>query len=514
MKKIFSSILALAIAAFTFTACEDVPEPYTVPGGGGTEVLPGNGDGTESNPYDVTAVKAKGSGTDFYVKGYIVGYVSGMSLSSGAVFSSDTCTVKSNLLIAETADETNVSKCLPIQLPSGAVRDGINLSQNKGNIKQEVILYGNIEKYFGATGIKGVTYAKLGAKEYGTKPSENPDTPSDEKTIFLEEFDNGQGGFTFSNVKMAPELSGVWKATAYNTSTYIIASAFANNTSYESEAWAVSPAINLKDSKVAHLNFRHAINKLQDVNRIPDMMTVWVSTDFAGDAAKATWKQIEVPNYPEGTSWTFVDAGQMDLTEYCGKEKVYVGFKYMSESGLSGSWEVDAFKITGDGTPMGSGTVTPEPDPDPNPGEDGKAVVTKAENVITMTAPGVAASGATVVCDLNTYGWASPSDPELVTLEDGTTISFAQEGGNNAPKFYEATKGVRMYALNSMTIKGSKAIAKVVVTCDVYNNTNQVGNDMLFATIAGNTWKMVNDHTGNSGGTQVRAQTIAITYAE
>lgn len=36
MKKILYSVMALAIAAMTFTACEDVPAPYDIPTGGGT----------------------------------------------------------------------------------------------------------------------------------------------------------------------------------------------------------------------------------------------------------------------------------------------------------------------------------------------------------------------------------------------------------------------------------------------------------------------------------------------
>ena len=42
MKKILFSVLALAMAAFSFTSCEDVPAPYDDPnaGGGGEVVLP------------------------------------------------------------------------------------------------------------------------------------------------------------------------------------------------------------------------------------------------------------------------------------------------------------------------------------------------------------------------------------------------------------------------------------------------------------------------------------------
>ena len=38
MKKHFSKLLFLAMAAITFTACEDVPDPYDIPGKG-TSVL-------------------------------------------------------------------------------------------------------------------------------------------------------------------------------------------------------------------------------------------------------------------------------------------------------------------------------------------------------------------------------------------------------------------------------------------------------------------------------------------
>ena len=37
MKKFFYPIMAFAIAAFTLTACEDVPEPYEIPSGADTE---------------------------------------------------------------------------------------------------------------------------------------------------------------------------------------------------------------------------------------------------------------------------------------------------------------------------------------------------------------------------------------------------------------------------------------------------------------------------------------------
>ena len=60
MKKIYFSMMALAIAAFTFTSCEDVPEPYNNPWnliGGGDDtpvVVDPAGSGTAEDPYNVT----------------------------------------------------------------------------------------------------------------------------------------------------------------------------------------------------------------------------------------------------------------------------------------------------------------------------------------------------------------------------------------------------------------------------------------------------------------------------
>ncbi len=139
-------------------------------GGGGSDTPDPTGKGSYSEPYDVTAAIAAASGTGVYVKGYIVGYVEGQVLSSGAHFTTDGCDVKSNMLIASSASETDISKCMPVQLPNGDVRTGLNLQDNPGNIKKEVLLYGNIEKYFGATGVKAVTYAEIDGKTIGTKP--------------------------------------------------------------------------------------------------------------------------------------------------------------------------------------------------------------------------------------------------------------------------------------------------------------------------------------------------------
>ena len=185
MKKTIKSLLALAAVAFTFAACSDVPEPYPAPGSTPKEEI---GDGTEEDPLTVSKAIKKGSSTGAFVKGYIVGYIWGTKADVGAVFgASDTATVASNILFAESADETSVSKCMPVQLPVGAVRTALNLKDNKGMYKKEVTLYGTIEKYFGNTGMKQVSYAIADGQTYGTKPGE-PEPEGEVQTVTIAEF--------------------------------------------------------------------------------------------------------------------------------------------------------------------------------------------------------------------------------------------------------------------------------------------------------------------------------------
>ena len=135
--------------------------------------------------------------------------------------------------------------------------------------------------------------------------------------------------------------------------------------------------------------------------------------------------------------------------------------------------------------------------------------------VLTLTNTSLTASANTVTVDLSQQGWENAADATTITLSDGTTISFEKGESGSTPKFYTATNGVRLYAKNYIKITGaSKAIAKVILNCDSYNGTDYVGNDLLYGLADGLAMFIYNDHTGTSGGVQLRVKTIEITYAE
>ena len=174
MKKYIFSVLMAAMAAFTFSSCEDVPAPYTQPTQPGAPTTPEVAtQGTEASPYTVTDAKTVKTGTSKYIKGYIVGYVPDKALNE-AIFgdASSAETAPTNILLAAKADEKEVNNCMPIQLPAGDLRTALNLKNNPGNLKKELIICGNIETYFGAIGLKSPVYAKIDGKEIGKKPGD------------------------------------------------------------------------------------------------------------------------------------------------------------------------------------------------------------------------------------------------------------------------------------------------------------------------------------------------------
>lgn len=130
---------------------------------------PGEGEaGSETDPYTIDEAfanqGAKDNGVQVWIEGYIVGFVDGMNFPDNAVFGTEGET-NTNIIIAASADEKDTSKCMPVQLPKGAIRDGLNVIANPTNLGKAVKLQGTLEPYFGKPGIKFVKKAYLDGVE-------------------------------------------------------------------------------------------------------------------------------------------------------------------------------------------------------------------------------------------------------------------------------------------------------------------------------------------------------------
>lgn len=162
---------------FTPTAVGDYEGKLTISGGGLKEnveiALSGSslvvsGEGTKEVPFTVGDVFIlNNSGAKAWVEGYIVGSADG-SLDK-AVIGSVEGAVASNMLIAASADETDVANCVPVQL-SGDVRSALNLVDNPGNLFKSVKLYAALQAYFSVCGLKSVTEYELEGQEPEPEP--------------------------------------------------------------------------------------------------------------------------------------------------------------------------------------------------------------------------------------------------------------------------------------------------------------------------------------------------------
>ena len=121
--------------------------------------------GSKTNPYTVEEIQAfdpaetESLPTDkVWVKGYIAGCV---NTSNGNEVSTED-PVASNLALSSTGTVTSV---IPVQLPSGAVRNALNVVDNAGNVGKEVLVFGNIQKYCQVAGVKNVTQYEFTGNE-------------------------------------------------------------------------------------------------------------------------------------------------------------------------------------------------------------------------------------------------------------------------------------------------------------------------------------------------------------
>ena len=114
------------------------------------KVVACQGKGTKEEPYTIgDLTKLANPGTKAWVMGYIIGEIKDNELSTSGFENN------SNIALADAIGETK--KYAPIQLPSGAIRDALNLVSNPANLNKQVALYGTLEAYFSMPGVKSVS---------------------------------------------------------------------------------------------------------------------------------------------------------------------------------------------------------------------------------------------------------------------------------------------------------------------------------------------------------------------
>lgn len=451
-------LVALA-TTLSFTSCEDVPAPYDIPTGGNTgggTTVDTEGDGTEAKPFSAADIKSgKAKGNDVYVKGYIVGFVPDKDISE-AKFTADGCEATSNVLIAASADETSVDKVVPVQLPYGDVRTAINLKDNPNNLKQEVILGGNIENYFGKPGVKSVVWAKIGDKEVGKKPGTEV------------------------------VIAGTPKGTGSKEDPFNIA--------------AVNKYIKDGGAADVEVYVKGKVSELVEFKEQYGSINYYISEDGTTNNQFYVYGGLGLGK----NKFTKLDELKVgDELIICGKVK-----------NSSGTYEFDYNNYIYSLNGKTEGGTTPDTPDTPELAAGLKLDTTNG--LVKFVNEGVE-EGEAATFEVKDMGFEDPEQKGVqvteVTLSDGTKLTFsADEGEKSKPTYFGKYGAIRIYKNCSINIAGKSKIAKVVFTCD---GKTYVGNTTASLAFEGNNITYKNVYTAEQGGgVQFRFKTIKITYAK
>lgn len=463
MKKYIFSVLMAAMAAFTFSSCEDVPEPYTMPTkpetGGTTEGV-AKGTGTAADPYNSVAVtnycKTLEAGVEsdkeVYIKGKVVSIKEQFSTNFG----------NGSFYIAD--DETSEKFYIFRSLYLGNKKWTTNDPELKEG--DEVVVCAKVMNYMGNTPETVANKTYLVSLNGKTAGGTTPDTPT------------------------AGEAKG--DGTAANPFNSVAAQKY---------------TAALEAGVVTDKEF-YIKGKVQSVKE-QFSATYGNGSFYIADDANSTQFYIFRIYYFGGEKWK---KGDMTLKE---GDEIVVCAKLINYMGNTPETNQGGKLISVNGKTSGEGgSETPDTPSKPDTPATGEGLTIDGTTV-TLSNAAATTTGASVELDLNTLGLANQAAVETVKFSDGSTVTFDANGQENGPKFYTNTKGVRVYANNKLIFKGIKKIKQIVMTCDSYNGTNYVGNATATIEFSGNTATYTNLFTeATGGGVQLRVKTIKIIYAE
>ena len=486
MKKFIYSCLFLAMAAMTFSSCEDVPAPYNMPTENESQKVQPSGTGTAADPFNVAGavkyIEDGGSESELkYVKGKVVS-IEKFDASYGSMiyYISDDGTSTNQFKVYNGYAGPNRTKF------SGA--DALKAGD-------EVVICGNLIVYSGTKEFQTGNYIVSLNGEGGTT---TPDTPAD--GYINETFSKSFGTFTLKTIKGTPwiiDSYGYAKATGYENTSKVTT---------PSESYLVSKAIDLSTSKGATLKFSYIL-RYATFNGVPTegvKNQVLITDNYTGDPTTTKWTDI-TGTLTEGTDWKTWSTYTFDLAPYKGKKNIVIALHYACEA-KSGTWQIKELTVK-EGTP----TVEPGTPDTPSTTEG----ISVNGLTVTLTNSGATAGESLKVEDLSTL--KLDANPTEFTLSDGTIFKLDSNGNKTKPAYNEKAKELRIYANNIMTITGSKNIAKIILTCthDNNKNTDCVGNETATINFSGKTATYTNVFTGTTGGgVQLRIKSIEIVYAK
>ena len=188
--------------------------------------------------------------------------------------------------------------------------------------------------------------------KYGGGSTTDPDTPQpgdEEETIYTANYKSTDGDCTLELIKNPSDGIKVWtRSVKYGwTATGSVKGDDGKYKYYEAEGCLVLPEMDLTDCQSATMQFNHAVNF--DTNPAA-RLSVEVRCD--GNVTK-----LDGITWPAGNNWTFVNSGNIDLSQFAGK-KIRIAFHYTSTTAKAGTWEVSDIAVKGKKIATGIGCIS------------------------------------------------------------------------------------------------------------------------------------------------------------
>lgn len=305
------------------------------------------GTGTTTDPYSVAEVIAMGTDVNVAsatVKGYIVGFVTGNNISTGATFSA-TGASYSNVIIADAQDCTDASACVPIQLVSKTdIRAALNLGDNPGNLGKTLTITGQLFKYFNVPGVKAPTAYTLEGESTG---GDTPAVDDGPVSSLDEDFEGGSIPSNWSQVQIAGTKT--WFAKSYSNNYYASMTGYTGTAPFDS--WLLTPAIDMSKVTGKTLTFDTQVAGYGSTTTVFEVY-VLSSNDVANATKTKLNPTLAVATETGYSSWA--ESGDIDLSSQSGT--IYIGFRYYAtEDSNYATWCVDNVKL---GTASTPATVT------------------------------------------------------------------------------------------------------------------------------------------------------------
>lgn len=381
MKKILFSVLALAMAAFSFTSCEDVPAPYDDPnaGGGGEVVLPEGVllDQSFTNSLgNFTSISASGSLKWYndYSSAMVTGYQDfngdGQKENQAGVTylvspeidlaGVENAYITINHSIKYERSDINTNNTILISKDfSGDVNtatwealtyntDGLNANGSTFDFYEKSV---NIPtSYMGSKIVIALRHtcndtqsSTWEVKSLKVQKGQAPEEGGSELpagTYLEQDFSSTLGTFT----SQAASGSLKW----YNDYSSAMVTGFQDfngDGTKENQAgvtYLVSPEIDLTSATDAYITINHAINyEHGDINANNSIV---ISKDYNGDVKTATWKMLEYDTNGLGSSFTFMEKSVNIPAEFIGS-KVVVALRHTCDDSQSSTWEVKKLSV-------------------------------------------------------------------------------------------------------------------------------------------------------------------------